>query len=253
MPEGTSPDPVILIHGAWQGSWAWARLLPYLEAAGIEAHAIDLPGNGTDDTPPEAVTLDAYLDNIEVVIDRMGKPVSLVGHSGGGIVATAAAERFREQVNAIAYVAGMMLPPGMSFGELQNSLAGAEGHSPGITPWLEWNADHSISAVPPDPAIHIFYHDCDLAGAEEAAARLVPQPEGGRNIAADWTPKRFGTLPRLYIEAENDRSVVLMVQRRMQELVPGAVVKTLPTGHAPQLARPDLLAAALIPFLISRS
>ena len=45
-------DPVILIHGAWQGSWVWARLTPYLHAAGFDAHAVDLPGNGVDGTDP---------------------------------------------------------------------------------------------------------------------------------------------------------------------------------------------------------
>ena len=50
-------------------------------------------------------------------------------------------------------------------------------------------------------------------------------------------------------QATDDRSVVLLAQRRMQELVPGAIVKSLPTGHAPQLSNPPLLAEALIPFL----
>jgi hypothetical protein len=35
----------------------------------------------------------------------------------------------------------------------------------------------------------------------------------------------------------------------MQALVPGAAVASLPTGHAPQLAAPDKLAACLIPWL----
>jgi alpha-beta hydrolase superfamily lysophospholipase len=45
-------NPVILIHGAWQGSWAWARFTPYLEAAGFITRAIDLPGNGVDSADP---------------------------------------------------------------------------------------------------------------------------------------------------------------------------------------------------------
>ncbi len=73
---------------------------------------------------------------------------------------------------------------------------------------------------------------------------LTPQPERGRNIRAGLTPERFGTVPRLYVEAEADRSIVLACQRRMQALVPGAEVVTLLTGHAPHLAAPDLLAAA---------
>jgi len=40
----------LLIHGAWQ------KLTPLIEVAGHTAIAVDLPGDGHDDTPPETVT-----------------------------------------------------------------------------------------------------------------------------------------------------------------------------------------------------
>ena len=85
--------------------------------------------------------------------------------------------------------------------------------------------------------------------AAMAAQRLTPQPERGRAVTARLTPQKFGRVPRLYIEAEADRSVTLVCQRRMQKLVPGAEVVTLPTGHCPHLAAPELFADILIPFL----
>ena len=51
------------------------------------------------------------------------------------------------------------------------------------------------------------------------------------------------------MEATDDRSVVLLAQRRMWELVPEALVRTLTTGHAPQLSNPEALAEALVSFL----
>ena len=50
----------VLIHGAWQGAWAWQRVVPLLEAEGHRAVAVDLPGNGADDTPPGDVTTMLY-------------------------------------------------------------------------------------------------------------------------------------------------------------------------------------------------
>ena len=49
-----------------------------------------------------------------------------------------------------------------------------------------------------------------------AAQRFCSQPEGTRALVANWTAERFGRLPRLYVEATEDRSVVLAVQRKMQ-------------------------------------
>jgi pimeloyl-ACP methyl ester carboxylesterase len=241
--------PVLLIHGAWQGGWVWDRLRPKLAAAGMQTVAIDLPGNGHDATPLAEVSLARYVAHVGAQIDRLGRPVSLVAHSGGGVVATAVAEAFAPQVARLAYVAGMMLPSGMGFAELAGQLREAHPEVAGIGPHLLWSDDRRVSRVPPEAAIACFLQDCDPDDAKDAAARLTPQAESGRALVAQWTPGRFGRIPRLYVEATQDRSVALVCQRRMQQLVPGAQVVSLDTGHAPQLAAPDRLAAALIPFL----
>jgi pimeloyl-ACP methyl ester carboxylesterase len=244
-----SPDPVVLIHGAWQGSWGWTHLIPLLEAAGLEPHAVDLPGSGTETVPPSEITLETCLDYLDGVLTDIGRPVSLVGHSGGGVVASAAGERFRDRVNRIAYVAGMMLPSGMNFGALQKSLEGQPGFSKGISDRIVYSEDGLSSTVPLAEAASIFFNDVPADVAMAAAKKLTPQAEGARAILSELTPARFGTLPRLYVEATDDRSVVLLAQRRMQDLVPGATIKTLTTGHAPQLSNPEALAEALVPFL----
>lgn len=242
-------DPVILIHGAWQGSWGWAHLMPLLEAAGLEVHAVDLPGSGTECVPASEITLETCLDYLGDLISQIGRPVSLVGHSGGGVVATAAGERFFEKVGRVAFVAGMMLPSGMNFGQLQDELKSQDGFSDGISSHIIYNVDRTSSTVPVAEAARYFFNDCPDDVAMAAARKLTPQAEGARAILPGWTQDRFGQLPRLYIECMDDRSVVLLAQRRMQQLVPGAEVKSLPTGHAPQLSNPTLLADALIPFL----
>ena len=241
----------ILVHGAWQGSWAWKRLIPLLTDAGIAADAIDLPGNGTDSTPPEKVTLDLYVKHVGAVIGAGDRPVHLVGHSGGGVVVSQVAEMFREHVSSVTYVAGMMLPDGGSFADVVGPLAAHDPAAAGIRPYLVWSDDRSTSIVPVEAARTIFFHDCMDDDAAWASARLTPQPEGGRAISPCLTPERFGTVPRLYVEAQNDRSVVLAAQRQMQALVPGANVVTFNSGHVPQLSMPQRLAEAIVPWLKS--
>ena len=74
----------ILVHGAWQGAWAWDTIVPRLEAAGHRAIAVDLPGNGHDDTPAADVGLPLYAQHVAGIIDRTEGPIVLVGHSMGG-------------------------------------------------------------------------------------------------------------------------------------------------------------------------
>jgi pimeloyl-ACP methyl ester carboxylesterase len=244
-------DPVVLIHGAWQGAWAWTRFSPYLQAAGLTAHAVDLPGNGVDGSDPADVTFEACLRHLHGAVRALGRPVSLVGHSGGGLLVTAFAERWPEHVSRMVYVVGMMLPDGTSFADLVASIIPRHPEASGISPHLEWSADRKVSRVPAKAAMAIFLQDCPQSDAAAAAALLTPQGEGGRAVTTPATAARYGRIPRLYVEALDDRSVILPVQRAMQAMAPGASVVSLPTGHAPQFSAPARLAEAIVPFLTS--
>lgn len=240
---------MLLIHGAWQGAWVWEDFSPLLADAGFRPVAIDLPGNGTDDTPAEKITLALYVDHLRTIIEAAGGPVAVIAHSGGGVAASALAEAVPQSIRGLVYVAGMMLPSGMGFGQLVREALAEHPEAVGISPHLIWSADRLSSTVPPEAAIRHFLNDLPLDMAERAAARLTPQPEGGRATAPYLTQNRFGSVPRLYVEATEDQSVFLYLQRRMQQLVPGAAVATLATGHAPHVSAPKALAEPVIAFL----
>jgi len=155
-------------------------------------------------------------------------------------------------VSRLVYIAGMMLPGGESFEELVKSVSARHPEATGIWPHLEWSRDRRTSRVPAEAAIQFFLQDCPEEDAAAAAARLTPQGEGGRAVTTPATAERYGRIPRLYVEALHDRSVILPVQRAMQARAPGALVVSLPTGHAPQFSAPAALAEAIIPFLAPR-
>jgi pimeloyl-ACP methyl ester carboxylesterase len=243
------PDPVILIHGAWAGSFVWDRFAALLRDAGFEAVAIDLPGNGADATPPQAVSLELYARHVVAAVHRAGPPATLIAHSGGGMVAAQAAELAPEMVARLVFVAGFMLPDGVGFADIVADILPQHPEAAGINPFLQRSADGATTVVPADAAAAIFFSDCPPDVARAAAARLTPQPEAGRAVAPRLTAARIGAVPRLYVEATEDRSVVLAAQRRMQALVPGAAVVSLATGHAPQVSSPAALLASILPFL----
>jgi pimeloyl-ACP methyl ester carboxylesterase len=236
---------LVMIHGAWQGSWAWAGIIPKLEAMGFRCHAVDMPGNGSDATKPKDVSMAMYMAYLRGLLDGIGAPVIVLGHSSGGIIASQLGELEASRVQGIIYIAGMMLPSGMKFAELVGEYAKKDTAALGIVPHLAWSRDGETSTVKPGAARKIFYQDCSAAKASAAAKQLRPHPQRGRDIAAHLTKGRFGKIPRAYIEAKQDQSVLHKMQRRMQKLVPGARCYTIDTGHAPQLARPDELAKIL--------
>jgi pimeloyl-ACP methyl ester carboxylesterase len=246
-------NAVILIHGAWQGSWAWDLVVPKLKKQGLNPIAIDLPGNGFNDSVAlQDVSLHSYLDCIEDIIGQLEGKVSLVGHSGGGQIMTAAADRFADRIDRLIYVAGFALPNGQNFGQVQEIIAGEGGLGNvfGVTPFVKPSSDGVSSVVPAEAAVSYFYQDCPVEMATQAAHNLTPQPNGGRNL--DWTVQSpyFKSIPKLYIEALKDQSVLIEAQRLMQSyLGEDLKVVSIDTGHAPQLADPERLAAIMVAFL----
>lgn len=248
-PPEVQTTHAILIHGAWQGSWVWRDFAPLLEAHGFEPHAIDLPGNGSDDTPLHDVSLDLYLGHIGALIDRLQGDICIIAHSGGGVVGTALGELYPDRIKVITYIAGMMMPPDWHFGHVLDQ-ADAQKHGwLGIGPYLEWSEDKSVSSVPTEAGARIFLNDMPFEVALEGAKNLTPQAEPGRALQTHWTAQRFGRVPRVYVECTQDLSVLQPIQQSMQKLVPGATNITLNTGHAPHVSQPQVLAHALLPHL----
>ena len=246
MSTSTPFRDLILVHGAWQGSWAWDYVTPLLRAQGLRADAIDLPGNGTDATKPVDATFDLHVNFIVDRIQVSSAPVWLVAHSGGGAAASQAAEAAAENVAGIVYICGFMVPDGIAYSTIVDEAAKTDPAARGIWPYLVKSVDGETTSVPPEAALKIFYHDCPPDLADAAAKRLTPQPERTRMAVPRLSSARYGRLPRVYIEALKDRSVVLAVQRRMQDLLPGARRFSLDSGHAPLISQPANLANAII-------
>lgn len=243
-PVHTPAAGMLLIHGAWQGSWAWGAWLPELAARGWTYKAVDLPGNGANPSRDAGleVSLQTYVDALSEALAAFDGPVVVVAHSGAGVPASQLAEALPERVACLVYIAGMMLPSGMGYAELVDASATEVPNAGGIAPYLQWNDEGSSTIVPPAAALEIFLHDCPAEAALQAAAKLTPQQESGRALLTTLSVERFGSVPRIYVEALRDRSVLLPLQRKMQALVPGAIVRSIDCGHVPQLARPAELA-----------
>ncbi len=251
MAEPVQDRHIVLIHGAWQGSWSFDAWRPMLQARGWHVHAVDLPGNGWPPLGDAPASLDSYTDHVVGLLARIGEPAVVLGHSGGGITASQVAQAAPARVAALVYLAGMMLPSGLGYADLVRQ-AGADGivvEPAGIAPWLDWNADRTATTVRPEGAWQIFLHDCAPDAARRALSLLRPQPESGRAICNRLSADGWGRVPRIYVECRDDRSVLPALQRRMLQLSPGARRLSLNCGHLPQLAQPQRLTRLLLPEL----
>ncbi|HUO73158.1 MAG TPA: alpha/beta fold hydrolase [Solirubrobacteraceae bacterium] len=235
---------LVLVHGAFGGTWCWDRVVPELAAAGHAVETVTLPGARGDDTPVAEVSLDAYAERICETLAG-GPPAILAGHSMGGMAITQAAARSPEHVQALAYVAAFLPQDGQSLGDL---VALPEGAGDQVQANLVVQDDSPVAILPAAAAPEVLFHCCADADARWAAGMLVAQP-----LAPFGQPMRvpaesaaaFAALPRAYISCLQDRAILPALQRRMCETAGCDPVIEIDTDHSPWLSRTNELVGAL--------
>lgn len=215
--------PLLLVHGAWHGSWAWDPLLDHLD--GLDVRTVDLPSSGTD--PAALGDLRADAEVVRTALAGIDGPVVVVGHSYGGVVVSEAATADTGAAHLV-YLCAFQLDAGESL------LAAVGGEPP---PWWEVHDRHVVATGPEE----VFYDDCpaDLTGA--AVGRL-----GLQSLAAFEQPltrAAWREVPSTYVVCEADRAIPPFAQELMAQRA-GDVVR-LPDGHSPFLSSPAALGRVL--------
>ncbi|TRO56036.1 alpha/beta fold hydrolase [Streptomyces sp. IB201691-2A2] len=214
------PSPtLLLVHGAWHGSWCWDKLRSTLGAAGWSTRTVDLPSAGRDSGVHE---------DAQAVLDELGRidgPVVVVAHSYGGIPVTQAAAK-APGVSRIVYLAAYQL-------NVDESLLGFHGAPVPDEP-------DGLQPVPNNP-LSLFYGGVPAAEALEAARRLVPHSM--RSFGEPLTQAGWHTVPSAYIVCEHDQALPPQDQEALATR--SDEVHRLASSHSPFLSMPQELAALL--------
>jgi pimeloyl-ACP methyl ester carboxylesterase len=184
--------------------------------------------------------------------------VILVGHSAGGITVSAVAEQVPNLILAVVYLAGFMVPNGMSL----LAMLQHETLSSALAPGLFVGDPVAIGAT----RIHVgstdeayrsllkaaFYGDLSESDFAHAASQLhCDESNSGAVIPSEITPGKFGTVPRHYIRCTQDRAIPLTGQDHMIATVDAAIggktlTHTLKSSHSPFLSQPANLSRILM-------
>lgn len=235
----------LLVHGAMGGAWVWERVIPGLQAAGHTAEAIDLPGQGADETPLAEITLDRYA---EAVCDALaaGPPAVLTGHSMGGMVVTQAAARRPELVERLVYVSAFCPQPGQSLIEI-TQLPEAAGDA--VQANITVEGDPPVATMAPGRAPDAVYHCATAEQVQWAMQRRASQPVIPFTAPFELPEENadaFHELSRAYISCLQDRAIRPAIQKVMYTAAGCDPVIEIDTDHSPWLSRTDELVDALL-------
>jgi pimeloyl-ACP methyl ester carboxylesterase len=250
--DGPAAAPaIVLLHGFAGSLHWWENLVPLLDTR-YRVLRFDLLGHGGSSKPAGGYSMEHQAQLVDEALHKLGvRRALLVGHSMGGLVATALATRDR------ALAAGVVLvdsPPTAASGKLPFTarlgfvpVLGQALRSVLITNGEVQNALQSAFA-PGYPVAHQFVSDfwkmtyTSYTASDSAdKAYLERRPLAPRLTALD--------LPVLGIYGTQDRIVSAAAMRADYATIPGAqLVAVAHAGHSPMVEKPYATAQALLPF-----
>lgn len=190
LDDGAFDCPVLMVHGAFHGWWAYARWLTWFATLGVPAYALSVRNHegsrALSADEYRRTGIEHYVEDIAAVLDWIGKPAMLVGHSLGGLMVQKASED--RDVVAVACI-GSASPAGV-----------------GPTRGFTWDEDESLMF---DRARMrgAMFEEIDDATFESIYSRLVPESTRALNqsglAGVDVDPAKI-LAPMLFLGTEHD-------------------------------------------------
>ena len=126
----------VLVHGAWHGSWCWARVRRALGDQGHQVFTPTLTGVGErSHLLSRDIDLQVHVDDVANLIRwEELDDVILCGHSYGGCVISGVADALPDRIAALVYLDAFLLEEGECLHDLlPGRAAGCSSASP--TTW----------------------------------------------------------------------------------------------------------------------
>jgi len=215
---------VVLVHGAFADGSSYARVIPLLEASGLNVVAVQNP-------------LTSLVDDVAATkraIATMDGPVILVGHSWGGMVVSEAGND--PKVAAIVYIAAIV----PTDGQATNDVLKPYPPTPGLS---ALKADASGYLTLTRAGIEDAFVP-DLPKAERALAYATQGPWNSAALAEKVPSPAWKSKPSWYIVV-NDRMLPPEFEKAIAKQI-GATTTTLTSGHVPMLSKPKEVAAVIL-------
>ena len=220
MSNTTNATNIVLVHGGWADGTGWNKQIPILDKAGHKVIAVQLP-------------LHSLADDVETVkraIDRVGGPVTLVGHSYGGAVITNAAHN-NPNVTGLVYIAAFAPDEGKAL---------ADYVSPANFPKELFQLD-SGGFMYLNPAIFRENFAQDVTAEEAEIMAIAQKPFNQSNFVTPSGPPAWKELPTWYQISESDRMIPPDVQHTFAEKM-NATTLSLNASHTSYVSHPTEIA-----------
>lgn len=204
MEDHELPSPrarVIIVHGYGEHRGRYAHVVSRLAREGFECHLFDLRGHGqSGGTVAHVDRFEQYLDDLQLVVQHVGhsRPLFLVSHSLGGLIALSYVRRGDHGVDGLA-VSDPYLHPAFRIPAARKALASVLSR---ILPKLSVNNGLDAKWLSHDEAIVRAYVDDPLVFKTTTPRWYTEVTRAQRELIDGASGIR---LPLLMLVGEGDR------------------------------------------------
>jgi pimeloyl-ACP methyl ester carboxylesterase len=245
---GTGP-PLLLLHGTSADHRRWQPVLPALEER-FTVYNLDRRGRGGSGDA-DSYVLEREFADVTAVVEAIGEPVDVIGHSYGGLCALEAAPVLGAKLHKLVLyeppmnVSDVPIASPEVIDRLETVLA-TEGREAFVTTFMR-----DLVGVPPDALERM--RTLPVWQARVAAAHTVPRElravEGYR-----FDPVRFGevTTPTLLLLGGDSPPAVQQATRAIAAALPNARTVVFPgQGHVAMDTATELFLEEVLRFLVA--
>jgi pimeloyl-ACP methyl ester carboxylesterase len=234
---------IVLVHGAWQASYAWEEVKTNLTAQGYQVKVVNLKGHGDDNTPVNELSFSGYVDQVKAAVNSFDGPVILIGHSLGGAVITQTATQLPAKIAKLVYVAGFIPLSGKSVLD----YAGLDRASL-LGPVLEFNKDQTLAGLA-NPDINfpkVFIQDGTDKQKQFVLDHYRAEPVIPLATPLNYTAENYTSAgKKYYVFTTADNAISYPFQKQMAADAGITKTFTINAGHSPFISKPTELTSIL--------
>jgi pimeloyl-ACP methyl ester carboxylesterase len=225
---GAQPGPkvrnVVLVHGLFADGSSWSEVIARLQAAGMNATAVQNP----------LTTLEESVAAAQRALALQDGPTVLVGHSFSGMIVTEAG--IDPKVTSLVYVAARAPDAGEDYAALA-----ARFPTPPANAGIVWSGDYAqLSEV-------AFLRDFagDLPEAKAKVLYAVQEPFQKALLTGKTTNAAWRSKPSYYAVSTEDRTINPDLERFMAKRM-GAKTIEVKASHLSLISQPDAISQLIL-------
>jgi pimeloyl-ACP methyl ester carboxylesterase len=232
--DATPSNTFVLVHGAWQSAYVWTSVKEQLEKNGQKVIVVTLPAHGDDNTSPATVSINAYRDKVIAAMGSVNGKVMLVGHSMGGVVVSAVAEKVPTQIKKLVYIGAFLPANGQSLLDLAFQDAQSQ-----LGPSLIPSTDQLTLDIVRENIVSIFCQDGTADVKKLVVDKFKVEPAIPFADKVALTDLNFGSVSKCYIKTLQDHAIGTDLQSKMIAAAKITKLYSIDTGHSPFLTKPE--------------